>query len=269
MHAETPARDGWRGTRWAAVVGLLFAVHAGALFFFSGWRPAEAAGRDAALVVRLAGRESGSPPMLDQLLLNDPALFARVGASGFSGPAWLQIQPPDFVLPEWTAPDRWLTQNVAGLGLDFRAYVRSHGGSVEPVPRPATPGLNGDAPPVTPPLATTSQLHVEGDLRTRAAWTPFALKAWPHDDLLEDSVVEVQVTPEGRVFSARLLGAPGVRPPVQLAADDHALEIARGLAFKPLPDAVAPAGPLTGGRISFQWRTVPPSPTNPPAQPRP
>jgi hypothetical protein len=98
---------------------------------------------------------------------------------------------------------------------------------------------------------------VEGELSRRPLVKQPALRSWLHTDLLADTRVQVIVSAEGLVFSPRLAGATAARNPVQRAADQHAIELARTLRFTPLPRAGSQGpGALTEGELVFQWHTM-------------
>ena len=94
-------------------------------------------------------------------------------------------------------------------------------------------------------------VRVEGELATRWLGEPLRLPAQPHSDLLSNSVVQVTVLPDGRTFSAVLLGGCGLRE-----ADQEALQRAGAVRFAPLPEPATPppeAPGLAWGRLIFPW----------------
>jgi hypothetical protein len=68
-----------------------------------------------------------------------------------------------------------------------------------------------------------------------------------HKDILRPSIVELLVDERGHVFAATLVGESGLA-----IADEAALELARGLDFRP----VAQPGLVTG-RMTVEWMVQP------------
>jgi TonB family protein len=86
---------------------------------------------------------------------------------------------------------------------------------------------------------------------------PNGLPAWPSDQLLSNSVVQIAVNSAGQVVSARLLGRSGLP-----GADNMALDKSRNLRFKPVP-----ASPPAWGRAVFAWETAEATNTGAPGAP--
>jgi len=258
--AESPP---WGGFRWTAAVLLILMLHLGGLYALSDWaeRPA-GRGEDPFRVVLLTGA-GDARRLLEAASLNDPTLLASVSPRGFSGPAWLNIAPPPFKLPEWTDEERWLTQDVAVLGADFRSYVRTNLGATlsiakQTLPPPIAAAEVKEAPGV-------SRLIVAGDLARRPLIEQPELKPMPGGELLMPSEVEVLVDDKGYVFSPRLQPAYGVRSPAQQAADREALRLIPRLRFAPVERLPGDDDfPFAKGYVVFHWATAPPAATNAP-----
>jgi hypothetical protein len=122
------------------------------------------------------------------------------------------------------------------------------------------PKLSEPVPPLPPMFAENSSLRIEGELAQRRLLAPVELPSLPYPDVIAPSKVQALVDAAGSVFSAILLPPDDVvesagHPDV---GDTNALRIARSLRF-------APSSRPTVGELIFDWRTVPPPATNPPA----
>ncbi len=191
------------------------------------------------------------------LALTDPTLFALPHAESFSGPAWLQAQPPEQKHFNWSEEPRWLQPDAATL-----ATLASVAGKDLVIPPP--PALPpADLAPAEIKLDSIlnreSALQVEGSLGSRKLENHFDLPAWHSADVLSNSVVQVVVNPAGRPVSAVLVTGCGFAP-----ADQHAVSQALAARFEPLPNASQGAAtPLAFGNLVFVWATL--APTNSPA----
>lgn len=254
MNSTPAGSPPWSPRRWVAVVLAVFTLQLALLWLGSARTAPAPPAAAASLTVRWLTDPVLARRVLDAHLLNDPTLFAMASRRGFSG-AWLRPQSPGFQFHEWSTPERALGQPTQSLGGAF-AMVASAGGRpvFDPARKPPTvaPGVAA----FQPALRTASRLVIEGPVRARPLMTPPALRSWSHPDVLADSRVQVLVNAEGLVFSPRLAGG-GTRSPAQLAADQHALELARTLRFAPVPKPAQP-GALAEGVLVFQWHTVPP-----------
>ena len=265
MSAEFEDLPSWGRGRWSVTVLLLGLLHLGALFALSDLGPARVVREPDTFEVRLFTESQASAVLLDAHALNNPTLLATVNRRGFSGPAWLNIDPPPFRLPDWREEQRWLTQDTSGLGLSFRGYVRTNLGTSLSVAR-------APAPPESPVLGGVgavahADIFVTGDLAQRALLDRPELTALPAPDLLVPSAVEVLVDHEGFVFSPRLRHRPLIVSPEQAAAqrraDQRALALTRELRFaaaNTLPGT--DEFPFTKGEVTFNWTTLPPATTN-------
>ena len=248
----------WGRARWFAAVLLLGLVHIGALFALSDLGPRKGSREAERFSVRLHTEPGAAAALLDAHALNDPTLLASVNLRGFSGPAWLNVEPPAFRLPEWHDEERWLTQDTAGLGLDFRNYVRTNRGTTLSV-------AFAPPPPETSPLGSrpggdVTRVHVAGDLARRRMLELPRLESLPAPDLLRPTQVEVLVNREGFVFSPRLrhglMITDASMAAAQRAADRRALELTREIRFEPrnfLP--VGDEFPFTKGVLNFVCTT--------------
>jgi TonB family protein len=243
---------------WGAVLGL-FALQLALLWWFGASGPVKPRPVAAAPQLRFAGAAAA-----EFVTLLDPTLFAQGHPQGFSGAAWMPIPVPEYQPPEWSEPPRWLALEAQQLGSDFRLFVQTNQPfAFAPVGKPEPQlALNGrqDESPAT---AIPSTLQVGGPLAIRRLVNPPALRAWPHSELLSNSVVRVLVDADGNVLSQVLLASSGYRD-----ADDVAVSLAKAAQFErqlqPLAGQAVSAPPAFGTLV-FEWQTVPLPATNGPA----
>lgn len=271
MSEESAESPPWSRLRWSVSVLLILLLHLGGLFALSDWGEVPAPRLDKRFAVRLLTGKGAAERLLETYSLNDPTLLATVGQGGFSGPAWMNISPPPFKLPEWSDRERWLTQDVSLLGADFRSFVRTNLGATLSIAK-RTP-----VPPIylSHPIAAAevrSRLFVAGGLAKRPLLAQPQLASQPSTELLHPTEVEVLVNDKGFVFSPRLKPAVEIRSvaqqAAQRAADRDALRVIPQLQFAPLERLPGKeVFPFTKGYLIFQWATIPPPSTNPLAKP--
>jgi hypothetical protein len=244
---ELPAapREGWTRWRWLGVIGLIFAAHIGFIIAF---------GEHKQIIPRLV---TNVPALqiagdTDELIaLNDPTLFALPNPRDFAASVWMKMpphEPPSF---RWTEPPRWLQISTEALGATFSRFMQTNVFAGPPLDFKPWPKLSAPTLPIKPLLAQSSTMQIEGELAQRQLPVSMNLPDWPVADIIAPSRVQVLVDTAGNVVSAILLPADeGQYDP----ADQHALEIARAMRFKP-------ASHLTVGRVIFHWHTVPPAAT--------
>jgi hypothetical protein len=258
MSNEMEELPPWQPIRWSVATLLLLLLHLGGIYLLSGWAKAETVRKAPDFQVRLLTDPNACQAMLDRYSLRDPTRFAVVSPRGFSGPAWLTVEPPPFQLPEWSDPQRWLTQDTTALGDNFRSYVKANLGSTLSI-APRSPALAKTA--LTPPRAS-SRLFVEG-LPTRRLLTVPNPPVWPSGFVLQATEIEILIDARGRVFSPRLTVPPirevGVaqveRQDAQRAADRHALSLIPQIRFQPNPQLGEDR--FDKGRVIVQWITRP------------
>lgn len=260
MSVELEELPPWGRARWGVAVVLLGLLHLGALFALSDLGPARPTRPEDGFSVQLFTEPQAAAMLLDAHALNDPTLLAVVNRRGFSGPAWLNIDPPPFRLPEWREETSWLEQDASVLGLAFRDYVRTNLRTSLSVAR--APAAMEPAPDQLRATPDVSGLHVTGALSRRALIESPELPALPSPDLLLPTVVEVMVGTDGYVFSPRLRHRPLIaetaRAAAQRAADRRALELTPQLRFAPMTRLPASdRHPFTKGEVSFNWVTRP------------
>jgi hypothetical protein len=206
--------------------------------------------------LRLAG--SGTTR---QLALTDPTLFALPHQEGFSGSAWLRIRRQELRPFLWSEPPRWLALNQDGLGMGFKEFMTTN--KLDLLADIVQPGFELMTPTVVEsnPFPTESTMRVMGGLAGRKILVSPGLPSWPSAEILSNSVVEVLVTADGKVFSASLLKPSG---PGANEADVYALRESRKARFEVLnvSDPVNPLAELAWGQLVFEWHTLPLAITN-------
>ncbi len=246
----------WTGRFRLSIAFIIFLTQLALIFWLGTVTPIQP--RKPARAPGLRLLTSGS----ELLALQDASLFALPHQKGFSGSAWLQMPRPDYQPVDWSEPERWLALAPADLGTPLRLFVETNAlvpammlASWAPSPG-VPPGSGVDLP------RTVSGARVQGS-SLRLAGSLGDLPAWPHNDLLTNTVVQVMVDPLGRPVSFTLLSGSGSK-----AADQFALDRARSARFVPEPGAEGPqAAPpiatLRFGRIIFEWQTLPDTNTSP------
>jgi hypothetical protein len=185
----------------------------------------------------------------------------------FSGQAWLTFSNQALEPFIWTDEARWVDLNPDELGGAFRKAVDNESAAL---PSPVTPmGERQRLPELATAdlFPTNSILKLGLGLTQRSLSSTFALRSWPHTDILTNSVVQVLVDSKGETVSCTLL-PPGCG---LNEADQQALALARAARFQPVrpegPNQAAAAGEaLTLGQMIFQWHTLLLPDTNSPAR---
>ena len=242
----------WSRRRWWELVGLVFVVQLGLIFWLSDRAPIRVRPPAAAPTLLLAGNSSA-----EVLALKDPTLFALPHRQGFSGLAWLGITTQNFPAFEWTEKPRFLPLPPRQLGKDFNRFTETNNFpslQTSPMPRPELmlPELSRTAI-----ASAQSKLRIEGKLTGWQLIAPPAVPSWRHPDLLTNSIVQVVIDAEGKPVSVTLLTSSGLK-----SADDLALERARGMRFESLRRSGVerprePGTRLTWGKLIFEWCTLP------------
>jgi hypothetical protein len=262
MTAETVESRTWSPLKWAVVVTTILALQTGFFFWFTRPPGLTARTRPATLSIRLP---DGQPA--DLLGYINPSVLVRVNSRGFSGQAWLQIPPVAYNPVESNPPPFLLQLQADHLGdAVTQALTNSLSQPFEVAARPAPRFDNYSPSPLVVP--TESTLSIEGELAGRPLLARPVLKLQPADTILTNTVVDVVVDGEGRVFAPPVLDpASSPRPAESAGADADALTATANLLFQPLPRVpgrsrlAAPI--LTPGRVVFHWQTIPtPTATN-------
>jgi TonB family protein len=250
----------WSRRRWWGLVALVFVVQLGLIFWLGDTVPIRPRPAAPAFTFKLAGNASA-----ELLALNDPTLFALPHRQGSAGPPSQRTPRPEANSFQWPEPTNSFLLAVGQLGAVFSRFIETNEFNSLQLPANLKPTLTL---PDLPPLAISAEqstLLLEGDLAQWRLITPLSLRSWPNPDILTDSVVRIAVDSEGRPVSPTLLSSSG-----SVAADQHALELARAARFEPVrrnpaDPALKPASDLSLVRMVFRWHTLPPPPTNTPA----
>jgi hypothetical protein len=223
--------------------------------------------------ISLAPTGSAATGLEQRIALEDPALFALPALNGFSGPAWLKFPSLDYQPPEYSEPLRWLALNEQGLGETLSQFLATHTISAPLIAAKPLPPLQRYEPNYpNEPVPAESRLRTEGELAARVLPGTPALKAWPHSQILSNTIVQVAVNGEGMTLFTTLLSGSSLAE-----ADDYALKFAGNLRWRPLPrDRIRASPPdpdygpmeqLEWGKLNFQWFTLPLPATNVASQP--
>ena len=254
MNAATLDPIRWPRRRWVYAIAAVLGVQA-ALVFALGKRAQPTVDRPIFRTsVSLVADSADSREWLSKL--EDPALLALPTLDGFSGSGWMKFAPLDYQPAEWLEPPEWLSLDSSRLGVAYSQFVISNAARPELVvdrPRPAPIDFEPNYP--NEPVAQESRLRIEGELARRRLSKPPALKSWPHPDILSNSVVEVVVDADGFVFSPVLLRSSGSRE-----ADEYAMKVSAAAQFEPLRrvgGVVDVGGPMSLGKLTFEWHTLP------------
>jgi hypothetical protein len=183
---------------------------------------------------------------------SDPSVFALPSLEGFSRAGWLTYKPPPDEFAETPQEPKWLQLEAGQLGSALATYVASNSPSPIRVADEPMPELVGLQPRPSAELEfPKSELRIAGALARRKLLTPLDLPAWPHTDVLTNSVVHLLVDADGAPLSTALIGGSGSKE-----ADNYALAAAKRLRFK--PDRARET--ITSGTANFRWHTTPPRP---------
>jgi TonB family protein len=237
----TPLEPRWTGRRWLTVIGIITVVQLlGVLLLSRSAQRAESAAGEPTRI-RLTWGKSAELPALGM----DPTLFALASEHGFSGGAWLRRAPsPTHQLSDWTEPPQWLTTAAGKFGREFEALARSN--SIRQPTTRELPPPKAEAPEINrSPLPARSLVLLNAPLQPRGTVEPLTADAWIAGDVLQDTIVQVSVSPTGSVISTRLIQSSGLP-----AADRHALTVAARAQFNPLP---AGNSQTIVGLITFRW----------------
>lgn len=240
------AADTWPRRRVVALILLIFGLHVGLLWRFSGTDLALE--RTPVRDLPFQFVDPVSEEAIERVELQDPTLFLLAGRRGFSGSGWLKMAPfpyqmkIDFEPPLWTEPAVDTLAMVPRVGRD------------ELIP---SPPLFAEKPPPTvwevplnrQPIVPQPSLVIEGEL---AGWRLDTTNALPEADkdlVLANCVVQVTVDSDGDVISAvRWSESSSSR------MDELAVAFARAARFIP-PMEHPPE--LTFGRLIFRWLAAP------------
>jgi len=197
------------------------------------------------------------------IALTDPTLFALPHQLGFSGPAWMRIP---------TLPSRSfaLTEEPSWLALPIEppGNISAVFPDTNQTERPTALALFEPEPTASEPVFALSfrqksEFHLGEGLEKRRLKAIPKLPAWPHSEILTNTVVKLFINGDGvPVSTPVLLTQSGLK-----AADDFALAQASAARFEPIinegPNRSSnPLANATWGTMIFEWHTLPLSATN-------
>jgi hypothetical protein len=256
--SSTPTEQaGWRQGRWWFWLAMVFLAQLGLILGLSDRSPLLVRPSPAGPRIDLAA--NASPELL---ALHDPTLLALPHPQGFSGPAWLKVQPQEFHSVDWDEPTNWLALPVAELGTSLRQSLGSN--RLATLDWPAMPHPELTVPEVRPTLVfpQKSGLRIEGELAQRPMTQGLELRSWPlrtnsagEASFLTNTILQMVVDAMGKPVSVTVLTRSGLPQ-----ADDEAVKQARSARFEPLAHN-APIGTsnalvsLNWGRLVFEWHT--------------
>lgn len=258
MQDRAPEKESWSPRKWGVVIFGFFIVQLALIFVFSEYHRAPSKKQRSRPNIHLLTAPVTSRQLAKSFFASDPTLFASVSLHSFSGPAWLRIEPPEYVIPDRDTPIRWLDLDIASLGSVSDA-------SLGRLPPPLQPGmLAGPKIEQFPFLRMETQVRTQsiarvvGPLASRVAELPECLPSWPAPtdlatQLVGTSIIEIAADDNGEVISAhvsRLGGRCGLD-----AADAEALRIARTLHFMPVARSASSTPKLTWGKLIVEWQT--------------
>jgi TonB family protein len=248
----------WSSRRWCGMVGLIFGVQLGLIFWLGSASPIRQQPAAPGFTFKLAGSASA-----ELLALHDPTLFVLPHPRRASAPVWPPV--PEFRPFSWPEPTNYLLLSVDRLGVSFSRFMETNVFGSVPSPARHLPALTRFEVPARPITADHSTVELEWDQAPRRLLTPLELRSWESPEMLSNSVVQIVVSPEGMPASVVLLSGSGSK-----AADEEALSQANAARFEPLPGdpwetAPSLAAQLSWGRMIFRWHSLPQPPTNAPA----
>jgi len=247
----------WSRQRWLTVIGALLFVQLGLIFYLGEPPQILPRAMRSRTAVNLAVDPLSADSLKELATIDDPALFALPSLQGFSGIAWLTFS--DFERPsgKWTDAPTYLALDVGGLGETFSSFVQSNGPSATPqMPRPAPELVNVQisVPPLAARTASEVNLDVDGGSGRRLL-DRIEVPAWPGEELLKDTVVQLVIDDSGNALSAVLRESSGSK-----GADEFALKQASMARFEPIRNrpSTSTEFPCTFENLLFRWYTVPP-----------
>lgn len=240
----------WPRFKWSAVIVLILTFQVAMIFWLQGRTTPPPLPASAQPIIYLPADRAAELPGV-----GDPTFFVLPNQRGFSGPVWMKISALEYHPAEWSEPPRPLALPVERLGRALGEFVRNE--VFRPFEVDNGRAWHMEAPFPVPPadlVETQSTASVEGDLASRPLLSSFNPASQPATEILSNSVVQIAVDAEGRVFSPALLRGSGSQ-----TADADALALAKSARFQPLPRGAPEisASILTWGKVVFHWHTVP------------
>jgi len=266
MRGSNPSTsaEGWK-TGTVLLTGLtLFFLQAGLMWWTHLWDVVGQRGATAFIENQRADFRASLMKNVsgDIMVWNDPTLFSRPHHRGFSGEIWGKLLAVEHQLIDWDEQPRLLENEEEALGAAFHEGISDHLAFFSDIPpRDIPEPMIVETPAL--PIRQQSSFIITGPLSARALVRGMTLPSMPHQAVLRDSELRVGINAEGYVMSAVIAGRTNLADPEQQAADKKALDLIKGVRFKPLPrGGGALPGDLQWGNILFRWHTVAASPSN-------
>jgi hypothetical protein len=256
MNGAAMENSAWPGSRWA----WLFVLLAGAQVFLI-WEYSEQAQPPRERIARpavssLVFNAQSNAASIAWLALGDPTIFSLANPNNFSGRAWLNGQSMAHPWKDWVETEGGQALNPADLGQAFEHGFENRPEMSEVAvekPEAALTILAINDGPIT----TQSVMRIEGDLASLKLEKAADLPGWTNAETLAPTTVEMGVGSDGLPLSVRLVERCGLS-----AADQFAVNAARGLRFAAQSMNLAPNPALIWGRAVFQWQTLMVAATN-------
>ena len=233
--------------QWVLGFLLLLVIHVALLFSLSNYPSLTPQSPPPTLKIALLTDPQQMATLRQLPWLPDPAQFALVSPSGFTGSLWPQVDP---VKPaHWPHPKSFQSFPIEQALLSLPPPSTPTAPSFDPqrLVNELVPKLspNRGLPALLLPSLTHSFLTCDASLSKRGLLTVPPLPAVEDAQLWKPTTIQVLVSPDGEVLSAVLL-PPGSG---NLSLDQQALQAAFRLLFRPAKKEKQPVW----GTVTFHW----------------
>jgi hypothetical protein len=248
----------WTWRRWFLLIAATLCVQVGLIFSLGDKSPPRS--RLPSPAPRLSLMEDASSELI---ALTDPTLFALPHQLGFSGPAWMRIPSVPSRSFEWTEEPSWLALPIDQPGNFSAPYPDNNQTELLTALALFEPEPTAPDPVFALSFRQKSEFHLGEGLEKRRLKTIPKLPAWPHSEILTNTIVKLFINGDGvPVSTPVLLSLSGLK-----AADDFALAQASAARFEPIINegpnrSTNPLANSTWGTMIFEWQTLPLSATN-------
>lgn len=250
MSAITSDYAPWSKRRWCLTVLFVLVLQYAAVVWLSQAPASGASTTRTASAIRLLSDE-GQPPLEEWSADSDPTLFALAHPLGFSGRAWMQLEPFPYRRANWVDHPQGLRPDPAELADNLAALAGTGGGPRFPASEKILPQLY-EVTTQPAPLMLEPKVRVEGDL---AGWRLISSQEPPGPEPgLVHSQAEIQIAVNAR---GQVVGANPVSGSGSAAVDRALLDYAKRALFDPpaVRDELGSnlGGSVTFGRLILQW----------------
>jgi len=233
--------------QWVLGFLLLLVIHVALLFSLSKYPSLTSQTSPPGLKIALLADPQQTTTLMQLPWLPDPAQFALVSPSGFTGSLWPRVNPAKPA--HWPQPKSFQSFPIEQARLSLPVPSAPEAPPFDPqrlinelVPKlPPNRGL----PKLLLPPPTHSFLTCDAFLSKRGFLRVPPLPAVKDAQLWKPTTVQVLVAPDGEVLSAVLL-PPGSGNP---SLDQQALQVAFRLLFRPTRKDKQPVR----GTVTFHW----------------